>query len=65
MGPAFVAQGATAFQLELAINLGVVFGKKHLLSIGTDSYSVSFPTKNSEIASRSSQAGLFYTYSLR
>jgi hypothetical protein len=65
LGPAFVSQGQTLLQIELALNFGLVLGQRHLISFGIDSYSVNFQSKNSEIQSVSSQGGLFYTYAFR
>lgn len=65
VGPAFVAQGETLLQFEFALNFGFVIGKRHLISLSADTYSVNFRPKNSEIQSRSSQGGFFYTYAFR
>lgn len=65
VGPAFVLGGETLIQTEVALNVGLAFGKRHLISLGVDIYQVSYRSKDAKIGSTNSQASIFYTYSFK
>jgi hypothetical protein len=61
-GPALQMGGAVVPQMELAMNLGFVFFKRHMISLGFDLYMIEFRDSDQQIANNNQQSFIGYTY---
>ncbi|MBY0518441.1 MAG: DUF4421 domain-containing protein [Bacteriovoracaceae bacterium] len=61
-GPGFQTKGGLAEQAEVAFSLGIAFKKNHSLTVGLDSYIMTFKDENELISNTNTQGGLVYNY---